>query len=477
MVGISSLGIASGLELNALVDQLVAAERAPAENRFNLKEASLQAEFSAFGTLKSGLSSLQGSIKQLSEISTGRKAISSDEVVLNVTADTSAAIDSYNVKVPQLAVSHSLASQAYSAASDVVGTGTITISFGSSDYDPDTDIYSGFTANPNKNALELTIDDDNKTLEGIRDAINAAESDVNAVIVNDGSGYRLLLNSKDTGVVNSLQVSVTEDGGSGLANLAFDATATNLQQTSAAMDAQLTINGLGISSASNSVSEVIPGVTLTLNSVSGTDSVQVDVTQDNSAVRQALDRFVENYNALADQLKQFTDYNAETQSGGVLLGDSVARSLERQLRDSLVNAVGEESGSFRYLVDIGVKTDESGLLRVDDNAFETALDENFASTVTLLQGFGEALEEAVAGFLGTGGIIEGRTEGIQSRIDDIGEQRLALDQRIAALEARFVKQYGALDSLLGQLQNISNFIAQQLNNLPTPGRSSSSSNG
>jgi flagellar hook-associated protein 2 len=124
-----------------------------------------------------------------------------------------------------------------------------------------------------------------------------------------------------------------------------------------------------------------------------------------------------------------------------------------------------------------VKTDASGSLSLDSNTFESALDQDLAGTVSLLQGFADALDDTVSGFLETGGILEGRTKGIQSSIDDIGEQRLALDQRIAAIETRFVKQFSALDALLGQLQNTSNFLAQQLSNLPTPGQSSSGSSG
>ncbi|MCP4409091.1 MAG: flagellar filament capping protein FliD [Gammaproteobacteria bacterium] len=473
MVGISSLGIGSGLDLSSLVEQLVAAERAPTENRLNFKEANLQAELSAFGTLKSTLASIQGSLETLTDVSAGRTATSTDEAVVSVSADTTATEGHYDVQVSQLAATHSLASQAYSDPSDAVGTGTLTISFGTTDYDTGTDTYNGFTANSEKTALELTIDTNNNTLEGIRDAINAAESDVNAVVVNDGSGHRLLLNSNDSGAVNSLQVTVTNDSGSGLANLAFDGTATNLQQTAAAMDAQFTVNGLAISADSNSIGDAIPGVTLTLNGTNDPDTVSLDVVQDNSPVRNALDGFIRDYNALADQLKLFTGYDADTQSGGVLVGDSMTRGLERQLRDGLIDALGEASDPFRYLVDIGVTTDDRGRLSLDSEAFEAAIDQNFEGVVGLLQGFGGILDETVSGFLGTGGAIEGRTQGIQSRIDDIGDQRQVLNRRVAALEARFVKQFSALDILLGQLQNTSNFLAQQLENLPTPGQSSS----
>jgi flagellar hook-associated protein 2 len=475
MAGISSIGLGSGLDLTALVDQLVAAETQPVANRLNVKESDLQAKLSAFGNLKSTLSTVQDSLTSLSEIGAGRTATSSRAEVLSASANESAAVGNYSIQVSQLANAQSLASPAYSSSSEVVGTGTLTISLGTTDYDPETDAYNGFVPNPEKSPQVLTIDSENQTLEGIRDAINEADFGVNAAIVNDGTGYRLLLSSEETGVANSLQITVTDDNGSGLADLAFDGVATNLEQTVAAQDAQLVINGLAISSPSNSVSEAIEGVSLELKDVSNGDAVTLNVGLDKSAVSNALDGFIGAYNDLVDLIQSLTNYDPETRQASVLSGDSSVRTIASQLRNGLLNQIEGASDVYRYLVDVGVSTESNGKLSLDDTKFDTAVTEDFAGIVDLVNGFSEQMEQTVSGYLNTGGFLEARTQGIQARIDDIDDRRVALDRRFEALQARYVKQFTALDTLLGQLQNTSNFLTQQLSSLNNISGSNSNS--
>lgn len=476
MAGISSPGIGSGLDIGGLVDQLVAAEAQPVANRLNTKETRLQAKLSAFGTLKSAVSQLQGALKTLSEVGNGRTAASSNTEVISASASSTAVVGNYAVDVSQLAAAHSLASQAYTDPTDVVGTGTLTIEFGTTDYDPTGDTYNGFTANPDKSAGVITIDSTNNTLEGVRDAINEADIGVNAVIVNDGSGYRLLLSSQDTGAANSLRLTVTDDGGSGLADLAFNETATNLEQTVAAQDAQLVINGLAVTSSSNAVDEAIQGVTLDLKDTTDGDPIGVNIALDKAAVRETLDGFITEYNALVDQIGALTAFNPETQEAAVLLGDSGVRNITSRLRNGLIDTVDGASEVYRNLIDLGVSTDDNGKLSVDDDTFDTALGDDFEGVVTLLNGIAEDLEGSVTGYLETGGVLDARTQGIQARIDDIGDQRLALDRRAEALQERYLKQFSALDTLLAQMQTTSNFLAQQLQSLPTPSQLNSNNN-
>ena len=468
MASISSLGLGSGLDIRGLVDQLVAAETQPAINRLNIKEANLQAKLSAFGNMKSALSGLQDALTTLSDVGTQRASTSSNQDVLVASSNDTGALGDYHIDVALLARAHSLASKSYSDPTDVVGTGTITIAFGTTDYNSGTDTYNGFTANPDKSSQLITIDDTNNTLEGIRDAINDADFGVNAVVVNDGIGYRLLLNSEETGADNSLQITVAEGGISGLNDLAFNASATNLTQTTAASDAQLTINGLGVISDSNVVTEAIQGVTLDIKDASNGEEIKVSVAMNSGAVVSSVNVFISQYNAVMDQIQSLTDYNVESQQGSVLTGDSSVRSLQNQLRNALFDTVEGSSESYRFLVDLGVTTDENGKLTLDSQRLDTALDEDHEAVAGLLQGVGSLLSGAVSGFLETGGMIEARTQGIQEQITDIDDQRLVLDNRINVIERRYVKQFSALDTLLGQLQNTSDFLSQQLRNLPTP---------
>jgi flagellar hook-associated protein 2 len=460
--------VGSGLDIGGLVEQLVAAEIRPTASRLNVKESRLQAKLSAFGTLKSALSSVQDALKGLSDTGAGRTARSGNSEILSVSADTSAVVGGYNIQVSQLAEAHSLASQAYASPSDVVGTGTLTISLGATDYDPQTDTYNGFTPNPDRPPQTLTIDASNNTLEGVRDAINGAGVGVSAAIVNDGTGYRLLLSSAETGLANSIQIGVSDDAGSGLADLAFDASATNLEQTVAAQDAQLVINGLAVTSASNTVDGAIQGVTLGLEDTSAGDTIRVDIDLDKGAVRSALEGFIKEYNALVDQMKALTNYDPQTQTGSVLSGDGAVRSVASRLRGGLIGGVEGASDLYQYLVDLGVTTDSSGKLSLDSGAFDDALGADYEGVVELLHGVAEGLDDTVSGFLESGGILQARTDGLQARIEDIGERRITLDRRAEALQSRYLEQFNALDTLLSQLQSTSNFLAQQLANLPTP---------
>src|SRR5690606_37003123 len=133
--------------------------------------------------------------------------------VLTATAASNADVGNYKINVLQLAESHGLASAAFSDPNAVLGTGTLTIKFGTTDYDADTGVYNGFSQNAGKGTLTLTIDSSNNTLVGIRDAINKAQAGVTAAIVstNDGTEHRLVLSSTDTGAKNSMQISIEGD--------------------------------------------------------------------------------------------------------------------------------------------------------------------------------------------------------------------------------------------------------------------------
>lgn len=383
-MAITASGIGSGLDVDSLVSQLVASERAPADNRLNRSEALLQAKLSAFGSLKSALSTFQSSLSSLLKLSTfqARTATVSDAQILAVSAGTAAAAGNYNIEVSQLAGAHSLASGVYSASTAVVGEGELTFRFGTTDYDVDTDAYTGFAVNAAKAAATVTIDSTNNTLAGIRDAINAADTGVNATIVNDGVGFRLLLSSTDTGAKNSLEVSVAESGAAGLGQLAFNATATNLTQTVAAQNAQLTINGLPVSSASNTVSSAITDVKLTLLSTTSGAPVNVGVARDKAAVKSAINGLITSYNSFITTVDSISGYNADTQQGGILLGDSTLRGITSRIRGELNTAIGG-SAALQRLADIGVTTTADGKLSVDGAVLDKILDSNFNSLAGL----------------------------------------------------------------------------------------------
>lgn len=381
-------GVGSGLDIESLVTQLVAAEREPTDNRLLRQDAQLTAELSAFGQLKGALASFQVGLTALNSFSTfgQRVTSSSDEAVATVSASEAAEVGSYSLAVSQLSTNHSLASAGYSSPGDTVGEGELTIRFGTTDYvspDPGPESYNGFTVNTQRQSATLTIDSSNNTLEGVRDAINNADIGVSATIVNDGSAYRLLLNSGFTGAENSLEVSVSDTGdgndtdAAGLSALAFNASAVNLSQTVAAQDAQFSLNGLSISSASNSVSGVLDGVDIELNDLTGTTPVTIGVSEDRAGVKSAVESFVDGYNTFIATANAVTAFDPTTLSAAALQGDFSVRSISAQLRQVITNEVDGFSGAINTLSAAGVTTNTDGTLTVDSAALDTAIEENF----------------------------------------------------------------------------------------------------
>jgi len=472
---ISATGIGSGLDIEGLVTQLVNAERAPAENRLLRQESRLTAELSAFGTLKGALEQFQDGLSTLGDAGTftRRSASSTDAAVVSASAGPDAAPGTLAVTVDALATSQSLASGGFTSADEVVGEGTLTLSFGTIGLDGSN--VDSFTQNPDRDSFTITIDGSNNTLAGVRDAINAADAGVSAALVNDGGAVRLLLTSEQTGAANAVELRVSDSGdgndldASGLSRLAFNSDATNLEQTRAGTDAVFSLNGLGLSSAGNTIDDVVDGVTLELRGVSAAAGETITVSQDRLAVRSAVESFVEGYNSLIRTSNNLTRFDAESGDAGALQGDFSARSIIGQVRGAVTGAVAD-AGS---LAEFGITTTADGTLSIDSDRLGAALESNLGDLAQLFSadpdGIAVRTDAVLDGFLRSGGLLDSRADGIQGRVEGIAEDREALNRRLDALEARFRAQFNALDTLLAELQSTSDFVSQQLANIPLPG--------
>ncbi len=382
MASITSLGIGSGLNIQDIVSKLVEAEKAPTQARIGHQRDDIQAKLSAFGQIKSDLANLRDALKNLKSpvFWQRRQANSSNDQILTATAGSVAREGNYQINVNQIAQSHAVATSGFSSVDEVVGTGTLTIRFGSWSYDASGNPQS-FTADPEAASQTLTIDASNNTLAGIRDAINRAGIGVRASIVNDGSGYRLVLSSTETGEKRALEITVSDGDGnatdnSGLSRLAFNASAFNLTQTRRAQDAELVVDGLTVTSASNLVTGVIDGVTLNLKSAASGTPVNLTVGLDDKAITEALQKFVDAYNQLKGHVAELTAFNEEDgKPNGVLLGDGTLRAVDNQLRRTLGQVVqGLENAGVRSLADVGLEFDrQSGKLSLDADKFQSLL--------------------------------------------------------------------------------------------------------
>ncbi|MCF7967407.1 MAG: flagellar filament capping protein FliD [Methylobacter tundripaludum] len=383
MAGITSTGLGSGLDIKSLVSNLVTAEGSAAVKRLDTREAKLTTQISSYGSLKSAMSSFQTSLAGLKNLSTFQKvtATSSDTSTIAASATSNANLGSYNVEVKQLAKSQTLASTTFSSATSTVGTGTLTIKFGTTTYDPLTDIYTGFAQDGNKGTLSLTIDSTNNTLAGVSEAINKAKAGVTAVVITDTTGSRLVLNSTETGESSSMEISVTDDDlnntdTSGLSALAFNAAATNMTQHQASQDAKLAINGLDIQSASNTVNTALKGLSLTLQQAQPGKIVTVGVSQNNTDIASAVDSFVKGYNDLVKVVNPLATFDAATQKGGLLQGDATLSSAMAQIRSELGSMVSGLTGSAKSLADIGITTQKDGTLTLNSTKLNSQLASN-----------------------------------------------------------------------------------------------------
>jgi len=298
MASITVAGVGSGLDVNQIVSDLITAEKEPATNRLDQKEELLQAKLSALGTFKGALSDFNSSLTAISSASKlqNLRATVSNEDLFTASATSIAQAGDYNIEVRQRAQAQKLVTdetQRFVNVTDVVGSGTLTFQVGS--YDGAT-----FTADPAKAAKTITIDASNNTLDGLRDAINKADVGARASIINDGQGFRLVISASESGAANSLKITVSDTGDSddtdlaGLSMLAYDPEAAsgsgkNLTQTLEAQDALLRVDGLDISSASNSVVGVVPGVTLNLKSAEIGTITTLSVTQDSAETVKSVD--------------------------------------------------------------------------------------------------------------------------------------------------------------------------------------------
>ena len=405
-MAISATGLGSGLDIGGLVKQLVDAERKGPDLQLTRETAKVNTKLSAMGSVKGAIAGLESSLSGLNVLSSyGKRSVtSSNTSAVSATVANSAIPNSYSMEVSALAKAHALAGPAF-ADSDTtaIGTGTLTFRWGTTDYNAGTDTYNSFTLNPDSKITTLTIDSSNNTLEGIMNAINDADFGVTASIVNDGSGYRLLMTSDKTGVKNSLEVSVADGDGNhtdtgasaGLSNFAFNASATNMSQTNAAANAVFKVNGLTVQSQDNTTSTAISGVTLTLKEVT-TSPLTLKVETDTSAAVNAFNAFIAGYNQFRSTVNTLTNYNAATKTAGTLLGDFTVRSIVTQVEGILRGDVSGISGEYTNMADLGLKTNSNGTYVLDSTKFKAILAEQPETVSKLFAALGVPTDSGIS---------------------------------------------------------------------------------
>ena len=400
-MAISSPGVGSNLNVTQIVSQLMAVERQPA-GRLDVKEASFQSQLSAYGTIRSALSSFQSSVDALATPAKfqTRSATSSDTAVATASAGSTAQAGSFQVDVTTLAQNQSLAATGQATTTAAIGTGVSTqlrFEFGTiSGGSLASGVYTGATFTPNATALTgtVTIDSTNNSLTGIKDAINAANVGVRASIAGDGSAtpYRLMLQSTTSGAAGSMKITVTGDAAL-QSLLGQDPAGTQgMTQTAVAQDADLTVNGLQVKSKTNSVSDILPGVTVSL---SKTGTASITVSRDTSAAQKAVQDFAKAYNELNAVLVGTTGADPKAGTRGPLNGDAAVRTIQAQLRRVMSDSLG--SGfTLNTLSQVGVAFQRDGTLAVDTVKLSAAATEKPEALAALFTTSGSSTDSLVS---------------------------------------------------------------------------------
>lgn len=473
MATLSSLGVGSGLDAESIVTKLAALERQPAE-AIKTTNTKLETKVSTWGKIQSAFSSLQDAAQALnnSDFWSATKATSSDSSAVAVTTNSSAAAGSYNVTVSALANAQSLASSAFTDKTAVVGSGTLSIQLGTYSPDPASTTTPPALLFTAKSALptNIVIGPSDNTLEKIRDRINGAGAGIAASLVTDATGTRLVLRGA-TGTDNAFKISVGAGSDPGLAALSYDGSASSqMSRTQAASNASATINGLNISSASNTMTNVVSGLTLQLQKVTSSP-VTVDVSKDTDSIKKGIDTFISAYNNVVSTIRVQTKYDDASKTAGPLQGDATANGLLRQMR-SLIGSSSGASSVFGRLSDIGLDIGVDGTLSTKGTKLTDALSGNltelknfFANSDTTNAG-NNGLSQRMAGLtqqlLGSDGAINTSTAGIKSLINRNNDRIDRIDAQAALAEARLRAQYSALDTNMAKLNSLSSYVTAQL---------------
>ncbi|WP_082493854.1 flagellar filament capping protein FliD [Massilia sp. Leaf139] len=442
MATISGAGMLSGLPVDDLVSGLMRVEQQPLAN-LQSKQASFNAKLSAFGTLKSAVSAFQTAVKNVSgDALSALTATSSktDTVGVSAAKGSGATAGTYSIEVSKLAQSDKLVSAGVAPdAKFTAAGGSMSITIGGK-------------------TTAVTATDG--SLSSLSNAINKANAGVTATILNDGTSDRLVITGNNTGTANGVTIAATGE----LAQFATGAGST-MTKSQTAQNAEMTIDGVPVSKASNTVTDAIKGVTLNLAQTNVGSPVKVTLAKDTADVTKNITAFVDAYNTLATAVNKQTAFNATTKTGAVLNGDASARSILTGIRAELGKAVGD-AGGLKTLSDIGISFQRDGTLKLEKpDKLKTALETNFTAVSSLFggsDGVATRLTKVTDEMLGSKGVFKTRTDGLNATISSLGKSQDRMELQLAQTEKRYRAQFTSLDTMMVNMQSMNSYLSQQL---------------
>jgi flagellar hook-associated protein 2 len=438
----------SGLPISTLLDQLQTAEESkllPIATR----QKENTSKITAYGTLKSSLTALQTATTNLANAKTFsalKTAVSGTGIA--AASDATAVAGSHQVQVTSLAQAQTLATAGVASKTTAIdGSGTLTLTNA-----------KGVGVNVNIAA--------NSTLEDIRSAINAANSGVTASIISTGdttNPYRLVMSSNTTGTDSSVTASFSGSGSVStlLSDGANGGTMTEQQQ---AKNATLVVDGLTITSQTNTIKDAIQGVTMTVSQVGSAQTV--GVTQDTDSIKASINAFVTAYNAMVSSNKSLTAYNADSTLSGALLGDSTLRGIQNDIRTAINTA---QSGTFTNMSQFGVALGADGKMTVNDAKLTAAITDSpkdvteffTGSTTSGSVGFAKTLGSKLTPILQISGKLDAVTTSLTSSNKDLESTYARMEDTIAATMARYKVQFTALETNVTQMNSTMTYLTAQ----------------
>ncbi len=454
---ISFDGLASGLNITEIVDKLIEVESRPKILK-EAEKARYENQLEAWQELNTKLLTLREEARDLWRSSTWNTltATSSDSTVLTATTSSSATPGTYILQVTQLAQKHMIASEAFTSTSDTVGTGNLVI-----------------TVNGASTTIAL---DGSQTLSDLANAINSqTDVDVSASIVNDGTGYRLVLTSDNSGAsyAISLQrdagVTIFDDSTLGQSNGA--PTPAYYDELQAAQDASIQFgsgaDAMTITSSSNTITGVIEGVTLNLLSASPGTDITLTISRDSSGMEDQIQAFVDAYNEVWDFIQQSTAYDEDTETRGVLMGDLTVSSIKYRLQ-SIIGSSVDTGGTYKTLRSIGITMDDEGYLEFDSSDFSDAVQTDYDSVENIFRatnGISEQLSDYLWDLTMPFGTIDNREDALETIIDRLDERISEMEERLEQRRESLLEQFYRMESAISSFNNQSASLANTLSGL------------
>lgn len=465
MSGISFTGLGSGLPVSDIVSGLVNAEKTPFTQRLNKQGGELTTHISANGALKSALSAMEASLEKLksSENFQLRSASGTDDFI-SLTSNKDAQVGSYDIKVNNLAQSQKTMTNTFDDDEEL-GEGKVSFATAKEIADG----KSGFT-------IDVASDD---TLEQLRDKINDAsdnESMIATIVTESDGKQRLVMTTKETGLDSAVTMTATKADGSALdpSSRLNELNSANLTVLKPAADASILIdNAITLTSSTNEFKEAIDGITLTVKKAHQPDDdlSKASISEDNGLVTRELDNFVTTYNEFQKLTKQLGKGGNENENAGVLVGDSMLRSVTSKVR-SMLSRSFDSNGSTIALSQLGVESDQYGKLSLDKDKLNETLSDNPAAIEEFFvgtedkPGFAASLEGLLSNYTKTDGLIDSRIKGFNKQLTKLDDDLVTFTAKMDRYEARLYAQYNAMDALVANMRSTSTALQGQLANLP-----------